>query len=230
MDAKTEAARPDPAQAARESESIRKVRTEDRDTVVKAVARAFYDDPVFSFLMPDESRRARQLERGFSLFARRIWLPHDESYTTASAVGGAFWLPPGKWHLSIPRQLMLTPAMIGSMGLRDLPPLLRTLSLIESNHPQENHFYLPVIGVAPEWQGKGIGTALLRPILERCDREGLPAYLEASSERNRACYERNGFKVTDELQIPGGGPPLWPMWREHRAPSTSGSAYAGTRP
>jgi RimJ/RimL family protein N-acetyltransferase len=214
MEAGAATAPPDPAQAAHEAGSVRKLGREDRDAAISAVARAFYDDPVFSFLLPDDSRRAKQLERGFGVFARRIWLPHDESYTTASAVGGAFWLPPEQWHLSIPRQLMLMPAMIGSMGLRDLPRLLRTLSLIEANHPKESHFYLPVIGVAPEWQGKGIGTALLRPVLERCDREGLPAYLEASSERNRACYERNGFKVTDELRIPGGGPPLWPMWRE----------------
>jgi GNAT superfamily N-acetyltransferase len=95
-----------------------------------------------------------------------------------------------------------------------MPGLLRSLALMESNHPRERHVYLPAIGVAPEWQGKGIGTALLRPMLERCDREGLPAYLEASSERNRACYERNGFVARDALQLPGGGPPLWPMWRD----------------
>ena len=205
---------PDPAQAARESDSVRKLGPADRDAVIAAVARAFYDDPVFSFLLPNDDRRAGQLERGFGLFADKIWLPHDETYTTESAVGGSFWLPPDEWHLSVFKQLTMVPAMITSLGLGDLPRLLRTLSLIEAKHPRERHYYLPVIGVAPEWQGKGIGTALLRPMLERCDREGVPAYLEASSERNRACYERNGFEVTNELQVPGGGPPIWPMWRE----------------
>ena len=42
------------------------------------------------------------------------------------------------------------------------------------------------MGFEPEWQGRGLSTALLRPVLERCDDEKLPAYLEASSPRNRA--------------------------------------------
>jgi GNAT superfamily N-acetyltransferase len=194
---------------------VRRARDDEVDGMVDAMAHAFYDDPVFNFIMPDDSRRLGQLERGFGLWADRIWLEHEETFTTESAVGGCFWVPPGEWHLSIPRQLAMTPAMISALGLRDLPRLLRTLSMMEAKHPGEDHFYLPVIGVAPEWQGKGIGTALLRPMLERCDREGMPAYLEASSERNKACYERNGFKLRGEpLQVPGGGPPLWPMWRE----------------
>jgi GNAT superfamily N-acetyltransferase len=204
---------PDPALAARESASVRKLRADDHDAVIGAVARAFYDDPVFSFLLPDGSRRASQLERAFDFLAQRVWLPHEQTYTTDSVVGGAFWVSPGEWHVSLVRQAMMMPGMIARIGPRVMPGLLRTLSLIEAKHPREPHFYLPVIGVAPEWQGKGIGTALLRPMLERCDLEGLPAYLEASSERNRACYERNGFEVRGELRVPKGGPPLWLMWR-----------------
>ncbi len=72
----------------------------------------------------------------------------------------------------------------------------------------EPHHYLPYIGVAPEAQGRGLGSALMRPILDRCDEERLPAYLEATSERNAALYERLGF----ELRA-GGSPPLWLMVR-----------------
>ncbi len=66
----------------------------------------------------------------------------------------------------------------------------------------------------PDDQGRGIGSALLRPVLTRCDREGVPAYLEASSERNRALYARHGFEVVERIELPGGGPPMWRMWRE----------------
>jgi hypothetical protein len=57
----------------------------------------------------------------------------------------------------------------------------------------------------------------MRPILERCDRERMPAYLNAGSPRSRDLYLRHGFEVTEEFRLPEGGPPLWRMWREPRA-------------
>jgi GNAT superfamily N-acetyltransferase len=73
-----------------------------------------------------------------------------------------------------------------------------------------------VIGVEPEWCGKGFGAALMQPILERCDRERLPAHLEATTPRNRALYERLGFEVVEEITVKDS-PPAWPMWREPQA-------------
>lgn len=74
------------------------------------------------------------------------------------------------------------------------------------------HYYIRFVGVATRFQGQGFGTALLRPTLDRCDREGMPAYIEASSERSAALYERLGFVHLGNLQIPDG-PPFWPMRR-----------------
>jgi GNAT superfamily N-acetyltransferase len=88
------------------------------------------------------------------------------------------------------------------------------MALMDAHHPHEPHFYLPIIGVDPAWQGQGVGSALLQPVLERADLEGMPAYLEATTDRNRALYERHGFDVRDIVYMPGGGPPLWLMWRE----------------
>ena len=72
------------------------------------------------------------------------------------------------------------------------------------------------MGVAPEWQGKGLGTALMQPGLDEIDAASLPAYLESSTPRSRALYGRNGFEVTGELEPAAGGPPLWLMWRDPR--------------
>lgn len=201
-----------PIRPAPDGSDVRKLTAAELPQVVDAAARSFYDDPVFSWLFPNDGRRLNQLQRGFDLFARRIWFPQDESFTTDRQIGGAFWLPPGTWHVSVLKQLRLMPAL-AVIARGDLPRLFRLLNLIESNHPHDPHYYLPVIGILPEWQGRGFGSALLRPMLERCDRERLPAYLEASSPRNRALYERNGFEVTDELSV-SDSPPQWPMWRK----------------
>ena len=72
------------------------------------------------------------------------------------------------------------------------------------------------VGVDPDWQGRGLGAALMRPILDRCDADGVAAYLEASSPRNRVLYERHGFVVTKELSV-ADSPSLYGMWRAPRA-------------
>jgi ribosomal protein S18 acetylase RimI-like enzyme len=191
---------------------IRKVTTTDVPRVAEAVAQAFYDDPLLSWIFHDDARRMRRLTEGFGLYLRRIWLPHDDCYTTDRLAGGSFWLPPGTWHLGVVAQLRLLPAMFRFAG-RELPRLMRVLTAMEREHPHDQHYYLPVIGVAPQWQGRGFGSALLRPVLEICDRERLPAYLEASSPRNRALYERHGFRTVGEIRVKDS-PPLWPMRRE----------------
>ena len=70
-----------------------------------------------------------------------------------------------------------------------------------------------MLGTEPASQGKGIGSALMQPILDRCDSEGLPAYLESSKDTNIPFYSRHGFEVTGEIKIGKDGPMVWPMWR-----------------
>ncbi|MCU1375261.1 MAG: GCN5-related N-acetyltransferase, partial [Actinomycetia bacterium] len=67
----------------------------------------------------------------------------------------------------------------------------------------------------PTVQGRGIGSALLAPVLEECDRDGLPAYLETQKEANVSWYGRAGFVLRDEIRLPAT-PPVWCLWREPR--------------
>lgn len=181
--------------------------------VSRALADAFYDDALMTWVFRATDRRAR-LEAAFELYTRRFWIGHGMCLTTDRLAGGAMWMPPGAWQTTLLEDLRALPAVIG-MARRDTVRLLRLLSTMEKAHPHDHHYYLPVIGVRTEWQGRGFGAALLRPVLERCDREGAPAYLEATSPRNRAMYERHGFAVTGELRV-GDSPVFWPMRREAR--------------
>jgi len=100
------------------------------------------------------------------------------------------------------------------MGLRG-PLVCWGLATVERHHPHDRHLYLAVLGVDPGAQGSGVGSSLLAPGLELCDREGLAAYLETGKERNLAFYGRHGFEVTGQLTLPRG-PTVWLMRREPR--------------
>ena len=189
----------------------------DVERLSAALAAAFEHDPVFGWLMPDESKRPRRLARFFKLELQHVVLPSGQAWTFGETVGASLELPPGSWRVPLATQLAHGPTFARVFGSR-LPHATALLALMERRHLREPHYYIPYVGVAAPSQGHGLGTALLTCTLDRCDAEGLPAYLEATSERNAALYERLGFVATSELHL-GGSPPLWPMLRraEHRA-------------
>jgi len=208
---------PSPIRPSPDGSDIRKLAAADVPRISTALARAFEDDPVMSWIFPRDSERLTRLEKAFALYLRKIWLPNDECYGHDRLFGAALWLPPGKWHLGVAQQIRLMPSMIKVNG-RNLPRLMRVLNLIEGKHPKEPpSYYLAVLGIEPEFQGKGFGGALMKPVLGRCDRDRVPAYLESSKPQNVPFYERHGFKVVEEITVPKDGPPLWRMWREPQA-------------
>lgn len=176
------------------------------------LADAFYDDPVMTWWIDDD--RAAVLPRFFDVLLRELFLPKGEVYITDDAAGGALWGVPGRWPIEDERQAELAPLWLEVLG----PHAERgsTLShLLDEQHPTTPHYYLGVLGVTPQRQGLGIGTALMKPVLTHCDSKSIPAYLEATNPRNRDLYLRHGFVVKQEVRLPDG-PPLWLMWREPR--------------
>lgn len=195
---------------------VRKATYADVDRVSLALARAFEDDPVMEWLVPTSARNRLERLRRFFVLELAAWnLRHDETWTTPETTGGALWAPPGKWKLSPTDLAKAMPAMARVAGRR-LPLGLRGISAIEHRHPAEPHYYLAILGTEPSQQGNGIGAALMAPVLERCDKEGLGAYLESSKEQNVPYYHRFGFEVTEEITLPKG-PPMWLMWRQPRS-------------
>jgi GNAT superfamily N-acetyltransferase len=123
--------------------------------------------------------------------------------------GVALWLAPGE----SPDEERLGQVMQETAAPERLESIFSLFEKMGSHHPEEPYWYLPLIGVEPTMQGGGIGAALMRPVLERCDREGLKAYLEASNPRNIPFYEKLGFKATGSIQV-ADSPCITPMIRE----------------
>lgn len=176
--------------------------------------------------MPADATRAQRLERMFATLARKVYLRYgNDCYTTDGHDGAALWVPAGPGKLSIGDMVRVLPGWIKAIGWRDLLRAQRGLDSFEKVHPAEPHYYLAFVGVNPELQRCGLGTALVRPVLEKCDREQTPAYLEATSIGSRTCYERLGFLTRTEEHLPAEGPPFWTMWRPPA--SNAGRAGAG---
>ena len=160
------------------TDKVRKAVPEDLSQISTALSRAFLDDPVMSWAIPDEQRRQRILPDFFSLYTE-VFLRHDESYTTREEViGAALWAPPGRLPVSGEDAEDFGRRMEEMAGV-DAPRFLEVGKLVDDYHPHGSYYYLQFLGVAPGRQGQGIGAALMAPVLERCDREGMRAYLEA---------------------------------------------------
>jgi GNAT superfamily N-acetyltransferase len=180
-----------------------------------ALAASFYDDPVFSWLLPNDATRAAALQRYFAIEARHIVLEHGLSFAVTDrtgTVGVALILPPGQWRTPLRVQVVYGPGYLRTFRRRT-PRALGVLMGMERRHLRRPHYYLPYIGVVPAAQGRGLGTALLEPMLDCCDREGIPAYLEASNARCARLYQRLGFGTIEEIS-PLGAPPLQLMTRD----------------
>lgn len=180
------------------------------------LARAFYDDPVTSWMLPDDRTRLKGLTRAFTGLARHHFLPRGGSEVGRrdDAVGAAtLWDPPGQRKASWIEELRMAPVMLWSLRSR-VPASVRLQELMEKHHPEEPHWYLMLIGSDPSVRGAGLGQALMRSRLDRCDAERVPAYLENSNPKNEAYYLRFGFEVIGEIKVPDDGPTMWPMWRD----------------
>ncbi len=186
----------------------------DVPAIARTLGRAFGDDPVFEFLLPnvDVETRARRATPFFAVDAG-IRIRQATVWTTPGGEGASLWAAPDSWRTTVRDGLrMAWPILRGTRG-RGLRALA-AMQAVEKAHPKAPHWYLAVLGTDPDHQGKGIGAALMRPALERCDAEGLPAYLESSKESNIPYYERFGFRVQAPLAIGKEGPTVWQMWRD----------------
>jgi GNAT superfamily N-acetyltransferase len=200
---------------------VRRANDDDVSALAGVLARAFEDDPVSTYAFPDDRRRRRALPRFFEIELSREYMSDGEIYTTQDLAGAALWGPPGKRRQGLRSVLGLVP-LVPSIGWSRLPRVVRGLASIEACHPKQPHFYLGVLGTDPPEQGRGVGSALLAPVLDLCDTEGVPAYLESSKEENVPFYSRHGFTVTSEITLPGPGPKLWLMWRDPRPDGAEG--------
>jgi GNAT superfamily N-acetyltransferase len=183
--------------------------------VVAVIARAFYPDPLFGFFARDRLHEYHLLAGVFDAFVAdaRSFNSIYGARVENRLVGAAVWLPPDGMPRTRRREVtfQLRSARVLA-GARHRRAGFALLDAIDKLHPHEPHWYLMLLGTDPLVQGRGVGTRLLAPTLERCDGEGMPAYLETQKQDNLPFYARHGFAVDNEVRLPNA-PPVWTMLR-----------------
>jgi GNAT superfamily N-acetyltransferase len=199
--------------------TVRDARRADVRALSVTLGRAFYEDPIMTWMLPDDRVRAKSLPRMFAILARRQYLGLGgvEVATNGADIGAAtLWgPPPGQPKESRLDELLLAPAFLWlfrgrARAAQELAELMKKV------HPAEPHWYLFAIGSDPAVRGAGFGQALMRSRVDRCDAEHAPAYLESTKRETVPYYMRFGFEVTGQIEAPDGGPSMYPMWRAPR--------------
>jgi GNAT superfamily N-acetyltransferase len=196
---------------------VRPATLDDVDRLGRIAAAGFYDDPVMTWVLPEDAVRLDRLRFIFTGLAHDT-LPDRGLVHLAGDACVSFWRDPSFEHGRTARDRVEDAE--DEPQLPFSPDELERLAVLGAammaNHPHEPHWYLNVVSTIPEHQGQGLGAAVLGPVLDRCDADGVRAYLESSNPRNLPFYRRHGFVDAGEIPLEGG-PSLTKMWREPRS-------------
>lgn len=177
---------------------------------VATLVSAFEQDPVARWIFPASPQYREHFPRVVRAFAEPA-LAAGTVWGVDGFAGAAVWLAPHQES----DEHTLSEAVVQGVEPGRQTAVLELFARMSEVHPQQPHWYLPMVGVVPSHQGRGYGSALLAAACRVCDREGLPAYLEATTPGSAALYRRHGFRPVGEIRV-RGGPSLLPMERRPR--------------
>lgn len=177
----------------------------DVDRLAQVLSNSFAGDPfVDGWLVRNDERKAARREHLMRVTLKALSQNLNETYTLPGLAGCAIWKRPGEHKLPLWRELLLVPTFAQVCGLGRIPEILRAFAALEEVHAKnapDPHYYLHVIGVSPQYQGTGVGSTLMAPMMARFDAERVPTYLETFRQRNVVFYERHGFVVVEQRQL-----------------------------
>ena len=199
--------------------SVRLTRRDESAAMSPVLADAFVDEAGLNYWLKQGREKEHARRKFFDSIVEDAVHPDRDIHVADSEdvpVGAALWLKPGQkaFDLSIIKQISLTPLMISIAGVRGMQRGFALADRLETYHPKVPHAHLVFLGVVSSAQGRGVGSELLKHTLGPLDANGTVAYLECSTQRNVALYQRHGFEVTGEFDLPNLH--MWTMVRQPR--------------
>lgn len=195
--------------------TLRDLTIDDLGALGTIMTDAFTDDPAMRWFYDNPPAVGAMMK----ILAKDIYFPKGFGHILSGGEGATLWLPPGAKEAEGPwTMLRLAGSAFRYAGVGGVRRLMAAAKAAEAVHPKEPHYYLFAIGVRGASQGKGLGKTLMKTVLDRCDAEGMPAYLESSSAANVPIYRSVGFEVLQEIHMRADSPTMYAMWRAPIAP------------
>ena len=179
----------------------------EESAIIDVLVRAFTLDPAVRWLWPDKQQYFMHFPNFVRAFGGKAFKEGSAHYAE-NYTGAALWLPPSVY----PDLDILNTLLQSTVSEQIKNDVFAVFEQMGGYHPSEPHWYLPLMGVDPSYQGRGIGSALMQHGLVQCDRDGKLAYLESSNSKNISLYKRHGFELLGTIQA-GVSPSLFPMIR-----------------
>ncbi len=199
------------------NKEVRLIMERDVDAAANSLAKAFMNDPLQNYTFPDEQERKERSPAHFKAGVE-YGMKFGEVYITSQAEGAVVCLAPNKTEITSERAeeggLTRLPAL---MGEEQAGRFFSALEFIDPYHKRdvpEPHWYIMILGVDPVHHGKGLGKALLEPVMKKAEANRQPVYLETAQPTNVPFYQKLGFKVLRELVDPQSGLKMWTFLKD----------------
>lgn len=197
--------------------AIRLARGNEARAAAAVLADAFADEAGLNYWLRQGDAKDRARRLFFDMAVRDAVHPARALWIAEGGAGAAIWLSPGQkaFEASPLQEILALPKLLRMAGIAGMSRGFDLGKRLAGLHPKAPHAHLVFLGVAPAAQGRGVGSAILKATLAPLDAQGVTAYLEASTQRNVALYQRHGFEVSGELDLPN-----LHFWTMTRAPRT----------
>jgi GNAT superfamily N-acetyltransferase len=197
--------------------TARRATVEDSDAVLETISNAFYNDPFWSWVFPDDAQRAAQFRQWWKVFVDAAFRFENWNWVTNNCGSIALWAPPGHKDLSEDDDAELVRLIMEFIDGAHRDDVLETLVRFDGAHPRGvPHYYLSIVATHDDYRGHGYAETMLAENLKLVDAEHMPAYLESSNPLNLKRYMRLGFEPIGEIHVPDNRPAITMMWRAER--------------
>lgn len=168
--------------------------------VIQILTKSFEDNQSVNYIVKQDSKKTERI-RALMDYSFEVCFMFGEVYLSDDQTGCALVLYPDQKRFSIKSTLLDVQLLMNAIGLTRAGKAMSRESAIKSNYPKEPIYYLWFLGVNTSDQNNGIGSKLLKEIIEDSQRQHKSIYLETSTIKNIPWYEKFGFSIYNELDF-----------------------------